>query len=230
MPSIANFQPSKSGFHLPNSFSAVPDLHIKAPIIGDLGVGNVSNGLCGGMAFGVRDYFESKLPVPPDVVSPLAGPLFDYIVMRLFDSFNLDRPATGLPRYMELMNPNLSDASRATAMITQEWPKVRADIDSGHLSPIALIEIKSLNPADLGQNHEVVVYGYDLSGTKLVLHLYDPNMPGRDDITLSLDLKDPLHATPVTFTGGRYIASSNRPTRSKTSSRVLLTPRNGNPT
>ena len=50
MPSVANFQPSKSGFYFSNSsFTAVPDLHINAPIIGDLGIGNAFNGLCGGM-------------------------------------------------------------------------------------------------------------------------------------------------------------------------------------
>jgi hypothetical protein len=70
MPSVANFQPSKSGFHFANHFSAVPDLHINAPIIGDLGIGNAFNGLCGGMVFAVRDYFESRLPVPPDAVPP----------------------------------------------------------------------------------------------------------------------------------------------------------------
>lgn len=197
MVSVTNFQPSKSGFHFVNSFAEVPDIHISAPIIGDLGIGNASNGLCGGMVFAVRDYFESKVAVAPDVVSPLAGPLFDYIVMRLFDSFNLDHPATGLARYMELMNPALSDDSRATVMITQEWPKVKANIDNGHLSPLALIETKSLNSGDLGQNHQVLVYGYDLSGTKLVLHLYDPNAPGNDGVTLSLDLGTPQHATPV---------------------------------
>jgi hypothetical protein len=128
--------------------------------------------------------------------------LFDYIVMRLFDSFNLNHPSTGVPRYMELMNPALSDDSRATVMITVEWPKVKADIDNGRLSPLALIETKSLNPGDLGQNHQVLVYAYDLLGTKLVLHLYDPNVPGRDDVTLSLDLGNPQHATPVTFSSG----------------------------
>jgi hypothetical protein len=100
MPFVANFQPSKSGFHFKNDFAHVPDLRIKAPVIGDLGIGDAFNGLCGGMAFAVRDFFESGLAVPPDTVSPLAGPLFDYLVMRLFDSFNLDKPATGLPRYM----------------------------------------------------------------------------------------------------------------------------------
>jgi hypothetical protein len=203
MPSIANFQPSKSGFHFSNSsFATVPDIHINAPVIGDLGVGNASNGLCGGMVFAVRDYFESKVAVPADTVTPVAGDLFDYLVMRLFDSFNLDHPSTGLPRYMELMDPGMLDVSRANVMRTQEWPKVKADIDGGHLSPISLIEIKSLNPADLGQNHQVLVYGYDLKGTKLVLHLYDPNQPGDDNVTLSLDLKISKRATAVTLSGG----------------------------
>jgi hypothetical protein len=202
MVSVANFQPSRSGFHFPNYFAEVPDLHINAPVIGDLGIGNASNGLCGGMVFAVRDYFESKLAVPLDTVAPSYGQLFDYIVMRLFDSFNLDHPSTGLPKYMALMDPALSDDNRAKVMITEEWPKVKADIDNGRLSPLALIETKSLNPGDLGHNHQVLVYGYDLSGTKLVLHLYDPNAPGNDNVTLSLDIGAPQHATPVTFSGG----------------------------
>jgi hypothetical protein len=202
MVSVANFQPSKSGFHFPNSFAEVPDLFVSAPVIGNQGIGNASNGLCGGMVFAVRDYFESKQAVPPDIVSPSFGDLFDYIVMRLFDSFNLTHPTTGLARYMELMAPSLSDDIRARVMITEEWPKVKADIDKGRLSPLALIEIKSFNAGDLGQNHQVLVYAYDLSGTQLVLHLYDPNAPGRDDVTLSLDLGAPQHATPVKFSAG----------------------------
>jgi hypothetical protein len=212
MVSVPNFQPSKSGFHFPNSFGPVPDIRIHASVFGDVGIGNASNGLCGGMAFAVRDYFESKVIVPPDTVPPSHGDLFDYIVMRLFDSFNLDNPPTGLLRYMELMNPTLSDDSRASIMITQEWPKIKWDIDNGRLSPLALIEVKSLNAGDLGQNHQVLAYGYDLSGTKLVIHLYDPNQPGNDNVTLSLDIGTPSHATPVSVSGVKTVYCFFQPT------------------
>jgi hypothetical protein len=196
--SVPNFQPSKSGFHFINAFENVPDINISAPVIGNVGIGSASNGLCGGMVFAVRDYFESNLAVPPDTTPPTDGQLFDYIVMRLFDSFNLDQPTTGLARYMQLMDPQMSDASRASVMINDEWPKVKADIDSGHLSPLALIKIQSLNAGD----HQVLAYGYDLSPTELVIHLYDPNEPGIDNVTLSLGLLDRVNGIPVTFSGG----------------------------
>jgi hypothetical protein len=199
--SVPNFQPSQSGFHFANFFAEVPDINISAPVIGNVGIGNASNGLCGGMVFAVRDYFESKLAVPPDTVSPSFGPLFDYLVMRLFDSFNLDQPTTGLARYMQLMDPHMSAASRASVMLNDEWPKVKADIDNGHLSPLALIKIQSLNAGDLGHNHQVLAYGYDLSRDQLAIHLYDPNAPGNDNVTLSLDLRDRVIGTTVTFSG-----------------------------
>lgn len=52
-------------------------------------IGDASNGLCGGMAFAVRDYFEAGKPPPDDAEPPSEGGLFDHIVDRLFDSFDL---------------------------------------------------------------------------------------------------------------------------------------------
>ena len=68
-------------------------------------------------------------------------------------------------------------------MVRDEWPKVRADIDAGHPSPIGLITVKSSDPFDLKKDHQVLVVGYDLDGDAVTLHLYDPNQPGRDDIS-----------------------------------------------
>jgi hypothetical protein len=56
---------------------------------GTVGIGDASQGVCGGMAFAVRDYFEVRRPVPPDDEPPAPGtPLFNYIADRLIDSFN----------------------------------------------------------------------------------------------------------------------------------------------
>ena len=42
------------------------------------------------MAYTVRDFFESRLPVPGNPANPvLHSPLYDYIVRRLFDSFDI---------------------------------------------------------------------------------------------------------------------------------------------
>ena len=51
-----------------------------------------------------------------------------------------------------------------------------------------MVKVKSVNPFDLKHNHQVLAYGYDLVGSSLTLRLYDPNQPGRDDVTLSLSV------------------------------------------
>ncbi len=45
----------------------------------------------------------------------------------------------------------------------------------------------------------VLVYGYDLNGTDLTLHIYDPNFPDNDNITLSLSIANPDQTTPVNY-------------------------------
>lgn len=192
---VAGFLPSTSGFRFANSFPHVPVRRIGIPGVVSLPIGDASNGLCGGMTFAARDYFESERPPPDDTEAPGEGPLFDYLVDRLFDSFGLP---LGPARYLELMNPLLSDGEtlwsrmgvtphgRTWRMVTQEWPKIRAEIDGGHPSPLGLVKVRSANPFDLKRNHQVLAYGYDLVGSSLTLRLYDPNQPGRDDVTMSL--------------------------------------------
>ncbi len=159
------------------------------------------------MAFAARDYFEAERSPPDDTVAPGEGPLFDYLCDRLFDSFDLP---SGPARYLELMSPVLPDGEsiwsrvgllphgRAWQTIRGEWPKVRADIDAGHPSPLGLIKVKSTDPRQLKQDHQVLAYGYDLDDGILRLRLYDPNRPGRDDVTLSLSLADPARPTAIT--------------------------------
>jgi hypothetical protein len=197
-------------------------------------IGDAANGLCGGMVFTVRDYFEGGVPVPPDIQAPSSGPLFDYMVTRLFDSFNL--PAGPL-RYMELMNPTLPDhetvmsglglapRGRAWHMIRIEWPTIQADLDAGYLSPMALVQVKSLDPFQLGKNHQVLAYGYDLNGDDLSIHIYDPNCPNRDNIRLSLNIGDPGHTTAVSYTTGATIWCFFRPQYSFSSPPTVALPR-----
>ena len=53
------------------------------------------------MAFAVRDYFEAGKPPPWLGDAPGEGTLFDYLVDRLFDSFDLP---LGPARYLKLMS------------------------------------------------------------------------------------------------------------------------------
>ena len=196
---VPGFLPSTSAFRFANSFPDVPLRRIGVPGVVSLGIGDASNGLCGGMAFAARDHFEAGLPIPSDTTSPSEGPLFEYLVDRLFDSFELPN---GPARYLRLMNPLLSDGEtvwsrmgiaphgRIWRMVHEEWPRVRAEIDAGRPSPLGLVRVRSADPFDLKHNHQVLAYGYAIEGSALTLRLYDPNRPGDDGVRLSLDLAD----------------------------------------
>ena len=205
---VPGFLPSTSGFRFANAFPRVPVRRIGIPGVLSLSIGDASNGLCGGMAFAARDYFEADRPPPDQATPPSDGELFDYLVDRLFASFDLP---LGPARYLELMSPLLPDGEtlwsrlglaphgRAWRMIRQEWPKVRSEIDAGHPAPLGLVRVKSSDPLELKRNHQVLSYGYELEGTALTLHLYDPNHPGEDGVTLSLSLAKPHAPTPLTI-------------------------------
>ena len=205
MPKVQGFLPSRSAFHFSNSFPQIPLLHI------DVGparipIGNAANGLCGGMAMATRDYFEAGVAPPALTTPPSGGELYDFIVARLFASFNLPG---GPLRYLHLMHPALPDHEtdfsklgfaphgRAWEMVYAEWPKIKGDIDAGNLSPINLVQTKSLNAFDLGKNHQVLVYGYELINNELTLDIYDPNHPDDDNVTISLNIGDPQHTIDV---------------------------------
>jgi hypothetical protein len=214
---VPGFLPGTSGFRFANAFSNVPVRRIGIPGVISVPIGDASNGLCGGMAFAARDYFEAGR-TPPEVEEPPSeGELFDYLVDRLFHSFDLP---VGPVRYLELMHPLLPDCEtfwsrlgigprgRAHRMLKQEWPKVRADIHAGHPSPLGLVRVKSADPFELKRNHQVLAYGYDHAGTDLTLRLYDPNHPREDDVTLSIEIADPsVPATIVTSPAGATVFS-----------------------
>src|SRR5262249_25444230 len=58
-------------------------------------------------------------------------------------------------------------------------------------------QVKSHDPFQLGENHQVLAYGYDLVGTDLTIRIYDPNFPDVDNATISLNIGDPSHTTDV---------------------------------
>ncbi len=207
---VPGFKPSVSGFRFTNSFAQVPYSGINVAGV-NMSIGDASNGMCGGMVYAVRDYFEAGLTPSPNATAPSGGPLFNYLSRRLFDSFNLPG---GLVKYLHLMNPDLPDhetwlsnaglapRGRAWVMIMEEWPKIKADLDQGRLSPLAMIRVKDRDPFKMGQNHQVLAYGYSLNNNNLVINVYDPNYPGNDNVTISLNIGNPQHTTDVSYSNG----------------------------
>ncbi|MEH7418417.1 hypothetical protein V7266_24415 [Neobacillus drentensis] len=205
MSTLTAFLPSLSGFKFGNNFPPVPLKKIN--VLGQqIPIGNASYGLCGGMILAVIDYFEAKMLIPSDLTAPASGPLFEYIVNRQIDSFQLP---LGLMKYMVLMNPFLPDHEtkarnigaashgRVWKMMNEEWPKIKNDLDNGMLSPLGLVRVKSLNPFEIRRNHQVLAYGYDLNENNLSIHIYDPNFPNDDQVTLTLNMGEHKSSTIV---------------------------------
>lgn len=204
---VPGFKASVDGLHFTNSFPSEPDIVVDAGPLGKVPIGDASNGLCGGMVYTAMDVFTAGLPPIPDTQQPAQGSaLFNYIVSRLFASFDI--PA-GVLTYYDWMNTPDHDTGiwfairRGVAWktIMEEWPKVKADIDAGMLSPLGLVTVYTTDPTMMGHNHQVVAYAYEVDdANRLTLHLYDPNTapPGADDVQLSLDLSNPTHTTPIT--------------------------------
>ena len=84
-------------------------------------------------------------------------------------------------------------------VLMREWPAIKADLDMGVPVPLGLVRVKSANPLALGHNHQVLAYGYDLTGSCVTLSIYDPNLADADQVTLSLDLGNPGVRVPITM-------------------------------
>ncbi len=193
--SIPGFLPSVNGFAFANAWPSGPTIRlgpIRTPI---LGFGDASAGLCGGMVMTVRDLFEAGIPMPRDPQPANGSPRFDAIVRRQVESLDWLRvplrffdlqafhpdPPTGLAALLRRRTPR-------EMAIRDEWPRIRADIDSGHLSMLGLIRISSSSPWNLTHNHQVVAFGYDETPAQVRIAIYDPNHPGRDDVALVADI------------------------------------------
>ena len=220
---VRGFLPSTSGFHFINSFSTVTVTFNVGPVAVPLQGAN--GGACGGMAFAVRDLYEAGFLIPNDTATPSSGPLYDTIMNRLRDSFNL--PA-GPQRYTELMDPSLPDAATLTPprrgradILREAWKQIRKDIDDDMPSAVGLVLVRSYDPRDIANNHQVLAYGYThVSDREGLIFLYDPNFPDNDQVTISfrienddrVSLMSSPYAGMVGFFRNTYVrATPNRP-------------------
>jgi hypothetical protein len=209
---VQGFLPSTSAFHFPNSWPHVPAFTVDLAGV-QVPVGDASKGLCGGMVFAARDFFEAHQPIPVDAFTPSDGPLYEFIGRRLKDSFDLP---LGPTKYLDLMAtpdgdvgiPGLSWLIKkwrrgiAWRTITNEVPRILSDLDAGRLSCLGLVCARGVNPMELGVNHQVLAYRYERTGDLLRIGVYDPNRPNRDDVTLDLSLIHPTHPTQIMFVNG----------------------------
>lgn len=181
---VVGFLPSTHGMRFPNRFPKGPTLRFgPLALPRPFGVGDASNGLCGGMAWFVRERFESGLPMPADATPPANGsPLFDAIVRRQVRSLEWART----PAAFWWIGAFGGVERTVRQSLDTEWPRIRRSIDGGRLAMVGLVRHQGLNPLDLSKSHQVLAYGYTIEGSAVTLRVYDPNWPLRDEVTVTL--------------------------------------------
>jgi hypothetical protein len=198
---VEGFLPSTSGLHFANRFSRGPVFRVGFGRCA-LGVGDASRGLCGGMVFAARDLFEAGT-VPPDSTMPPAGgtPFFRYLVRGLMRSWNLPFGPLRYVAWSALPDGDvLGRPGTRRRSLEGEWPRIRRELDAGRLAPLGLIRVRTMNPFALALNHQVLAFAYDADDAgSTTLHVYDPNHPDRDDVTLTFG---PARPWPIPYGEG----------------------------
>jgi hypothetical protein len=180
---VPGFLPSTGGLHFANRFPPGPTVRFgPLALPRPFGIGDASAGLCGGMAWFVRERFEAGLPMLSDRVAPPGGSaLFEALVRRQVKSLDWFRTPVAFWTVAAFGAGRAAQRTRGT-----EWPRVRATIDSGRLAMVGLVRHQGPNPIQLKQNHQVLAYAYLIEGDTVRLRIYDPNWPDRDDVDVVL--------------------------------------------
>jgi hypothetical protein len=179
---VPDFLPSTNGLRFANRFTPGPTLTLGPIDPRWIGIGDASAGLCGGMSWYVRERFAAALPIPPDTDPPANGtPLFQALVRRQVQSLDWLRTPLRIWWMGALGAGHASQQARGA-----EWPRIRADVDAGRLAMIGLVRQTGWNPFRLTDSHQVLGYAYEVDGNAVTIHLYDPNWPARDDVSIRL--------------------------------------------
>jgi hypothetical protein len=216
VPGYSDFLPSRDGFAFTNSWPSAPAVSVRTPF-GSIGIGDAAAGLCGGMVFAALDYWHARIQPPAARPEP-GSPLHKYVVRRLIASWNI--PA-GVARYYQWMNLPDGDrrvmadgrylftqrgVSRRTAAV--QWPRLKASLDAGIPAVLGVVTVASANPAQLRHNHQVLAFGYTLSGvsgsgvsgsgvsgSEVTVRVYDPNSGPDDNVCIRFGTAPGARAT-----------------------------------
>ena len=182
---LPGFLPSSAGFRFANRWPAGPAFELHARYV-RLGIGEVADGLCGGMCFAVADRYLEARGIPLDTAAPAAGsPLFREIARRQLDS--LDH-LVRVPARFWLAAARVASGRWSAADQVREWRALCADLDAGRPAMAGLVRSAGVNPFGLTANHQVLGFACEAEADRARLRIYDPNHPGDDDVALVIGL------------------------------------------
>lgn len=141
-------------------------------------------GLCGGMVYAALDHWYAHMPIPRGATTsdqPLRGtsgePIRVMIWNRLIDSLTSGGVLSRTLEWMLRLNivPSFlgGGAEWLNDHTAEEWKVLKRHIDQGEPCPIALVGDTLL----AWSQHQILVYGYEDSGTTKIMYVYDPNVP-----------------------------------------------------
>jgi hypothetical protein len=180
--SLPGFHPSRHGFAFTNRWPAGPAFEWRAGYL-RIGIGEVADGLCGGMCFAAADRFLRGEAPPTDVAPPARGtPLFDEIARRQLDSLEFGV----VPLRFWWTAARLRAGRWVGHDQVREWRAIRAELDAGRPAMVGLVRSAAASPFALTVNHQVLAFAYEAGSAEATLRIYDPNHPTRDDVAIRL--------------------------------------------
>ncbi len=184
------FLPSKNGFKFQNRF---PGYFLPFSTPGFLTSRKVTaiHGLCGGMCAAAYDITLTGKSIPQAEEVPHRGTwLQRYLFRRQIDSLGeLGKQIIKVAQWTSLPDDTLLGTQAYTAL---EFNQLRLKLDDKNLVVLALIYEHARTLRELSRlifnNHQVLAYAYQQDALgKISIHVYDPNLPGRDDVIIQCE-------------------------------------------
>ncbi len=171
------FRPSMHGFGFPNSWRDV--------IVGVI----ASRGRCGGMTFAALDAFAAGEALAEDALAhelpPHDSALARAIFRRQLDSV-ADGAGANLAKFVRFTYlPTAGPLGIGIATRRELLPLFDA-LRSGRSEPLGMVSGVGL--PHIARNHQVLAYAAELADDRMLVRIYDPNYPRRDDVTLDIPL------------------------------------------
>jgi hypothetical protein len=183
---ITAFKPSIHGFHFENKFSSKDIMEEMYPVPSWM-LPEDTWYLCGGMCFAALDRFFQKEKIPELTTPPSKGTsLFHELVERQLAS--VDSVGWTIILFYQTSPDEGSQLSLGHLSQSIQWPPIMAKLDFGIPTTVCLIRAGRGAVSSIGDNHQVIAYGYSINSGRVTLNVYDPVYPNNDNVVVGFSL------------------------------------------